>query len=285
MESDVKRQLHTHPIVATLLVAVASLTPVAADLPTCPDKPWDRCFAGTESRKFRFTMDPWALGRIAPFGKSGKEISGSLQPTVSFIIEEIQPGGKTVVKQIVTDSLETQSKPIAKQGKTSFKGKVTGEASFEGQVEFDKGTILLGGRLLDPGTLTKHPLRFGIRVTFPTAYKSTSKEDKENSRDFAKKVKGDRYAVVWTDGKQARFNGTDKVDPEAKAVNGPGIAQFRVDADAYQGNSFEFKAGPNSKMLLSSRQEQPFHEGFSIIWYPDPAKDPETKARLTLDVK
>ena len=276
---------HPHPIVAALLVSGFSLTPVTADLPTCPDKPWDRCFAGMENRKFKFIIDPWAQGRIIPIGKSGKEIGHSLQPSVSFIVEEVLPSGTSVVKKITPDSLDPQAKPIAKQGKTNFTGKVTGDASFEGMVEFDQGTILLGGRLLGPGTLTKNPLRFGIRIYFPSAYRHAKTTEKDDARKFAKQIRGDRYTVGWTDGKQAKFNGGDKLDPQSKAANGPGIAQFKMDVESFQGATFELKADPNSKMLLWSRQEQAFHEGFSITWYPDPAKDPEAKARIRIVVK
>jgi hypothetical protein len=60
---------------------------------------------------------------------------------------------------------------------------------------------------------------------------------------------------------------------------------MKVEIGAYQGKALEFTASENSKIALWTRLEQPFNEGFSINWYPDPAKDPETKARLNFTVK
>lgn len=280
-----KRTIHTIPFAAVLFVSGACIGPVAADLPNLPDKPWQDYFAAFESRKFTFTLDPWGQGKLTPVGDSGKVAGHSLLVPVTFVVEEVLPGGKTSAKQIDHDTVETKDKPFLKQGKATFRGKVTGGASFEGVVEVDKGTIQLGGRLLDPGTLTKNPLRLGIRVVFPSLYRNTKKSEKDDIKAFAKKLKDDRYTLVWTDGKRAKFEGGAKIDPESKAVNGPGIAEFRVDAAAYQGRAFEFKAGTNAKMLVWARQEQEFHEGTTITWYPDPAKDPEGKARLTIDIR
>lgn len=238
-----------------------------------------------EGRKFNFMLDPWAKGKLVPFGKTGKEIGESLIIPVTFVVEEVLPTGKTTVHEISHDSLETKEQPFVKQGKATVRGKVSGNATFEGFFELDKGTARYGGRILDPGTLTKNPLRFGVRLTFPTMYKNVKKDEKNDAKAFAKRLKEDRFTFVWTDGKRAKLEGGDKVSPDAKAANGPGIAEFKAVLGAYAGKSFEFTAPPDSKMLVWARQEQQFHEGFTVTWYPDPAKDPDAKARFVIDVK
>ena len=259
-------------------------TPVSADLPNLPDKPWQDYFAALEGRRFAFTMDPWGQGKIEGFADNGKALSHALQIPVTFVIEEVLPGGKITTRKIETDSIETSDKPILKQGKAKFRGKVTGGATFEANIEIDHGTLMVGGRLLDSGA-SKNPLRFGVRTVFPSAYKSAKRTEKDDAKQFAKKIKDDRILIVWTDGKRTKLESTTKLDPESKAANGPGITDLKVEFSAYQGRGFGFKAAPQSKIVLWARQEQEAHEGFSATWYPDPAKDPEGKSRLSIEIK
>jgi hypothetical protein len=277
----------------TLITASGGSSPALADLPSLPDKPWQEYFLVTENRNFIFGLNNWAGGNLIPAGKGGKEISIQYHLPVTFFIEEVLPSGATVTKKIIPESLETKDKATLKPGKATFRGKVTGDASFEAHVEVDRGIVSVGGRLLNPGTLTKNPLRFGVRVTVPDVYRNAKKAGKDGDKDaakdaakeFEKKVKDDRYSMVWSDGKRVRFDGTDKIEADPKNVNGPGITELKVEIGPYQGKSLEFSASENSKIALWTRLEQPFSSGFSINWYPDPAKDPETKARLKFTVK
>ena len=259
-------------------------TPASADLPNLTDKPWQDYFAALEGRRFTFTMDPWGQGKIEGFADNGKALSHSLQIPVTFVIEEVLPGGKITTRKIETDSIETSDKPILKQGKAKFRGKVTGGATFEACIEIDRGVLTVGGRLLESGT-AKNPLRFGVRTVFPSAYKNAKRTEKDDAKQFAKKIKDDRIQIVWTDGKRTKLESTTKLDPESKATNGPGITDLKVEFSAYQGRSFGFKAAPQSKIVLWARQEQEAHEGFSATWYPDPAKDPEGKSRLAIEIR
>ena len=256
-----------------------------AALPSLAEKPWLDYFLVSKDRNFTFSLNNWAQGSIIPAGNGGKELSIQLRLPVTFFIEEVLPNGTTVTKKILTETLESKNPATLKPEKATFRGKVTGDASFEAHVEVDHGTIAVGGRLVDPGTLTKNPLRFGVRVNVPDAYRNAKKTEKDDAKAFAKKIKDDRYAVLWTDGKRVKFSGDDKIEANPKNVNGPGIAELKVEIGAYQGKAFEFTASEHSKLALWTRLEQPFNEGFSINWYPDPAKDPETKARLKFTVK
>ncbi len=280
----VKRHFHPIRSAACALVLASASMPAFADLPNLPDKPWQDYFAALDGRKFSYTMDPWGQGKISVIADSGKAVSHSLEIPVTFLIEEVNPSGNIYSKQIDHDSLETKDKPVFKQGKATFRGKVTGGATFEAHIEIDRGVILLGGRLIDPGTI-KNPVRFGVRTTFPSAYRNAKKTEKDDAKQFAKKLKDDRITIVWTDGKRTKFDSTQKLDPESKAANGPGIADLKVELAAYQGRTFGFKATPQTKILLWARQEQEAHEGFSATWYPDPAKDPEGKTRLAIEIK
>jgi hypothetical protein len=286
----VKRQLH--PVRSAACALALAVTPgsALAELPNLKERPWEAYFAAFESRKFNFSLDTWGQGKVIGISDQGKELGHNLEVAVVFLIEEVLPSGKVTSRKIDVASLETKDKPIFKQGKATFRGKVTDDATFEAHIEIARGTILVGGRLLEAGKI-KNPLRFGVRTTFLSAYKSsnkgekTEKEEKDAAKAFAKKIKGDRIEITWTDGKRTKFGSDEKLDPESKKANGPGISELKVEMIAYQGRSFEFKAPPQTKILLWARQEQEAHEGFSATWYPDPAKDPEGKSRLAIEVR
>lgn len=256
-----------------------------AELPSMNERPWLGYFLGTKNRDFSFGLTAQGGGMITPIGKGDKELSTQLRVQVAFVIEEVLPDGRAISKNILPETLESKDPATAKPGKVTFHGKVTGDASFEAFVEVERGTIAVGGRVLDPGTLTKNPLRFSVRAIFPEAYRSAKKTEKDAAKAFAKKLKDDRYAVLWTDGKRAKFNGADPIEADPKKVNGLGIAGLEVAVAAYQGKVFVFSASEQSKMALWTSKAQPFNEGFSINWYPDPAKDPEAKARFKFTIK
>jgi hypothetical protein len=270
---------------AIVWVALVSTQPAPAALPCLKEKPWFAYFLVLRDKKFNFGLSGTAEGMLTPMGKTGKPITQSLTLPLAFMVEEILPNGRSVSRKILADSLTTKDAATAKPGQVTFRGKVTGGASFEGHIEVEHGVVAVGGHLLDAGTLKANPLRFGIRITFPSAYRHKPQIDKQAARLFEEMLKDDHFSILWTDDKHVRLTGNDALEAGSKKVNGPGIAGLRVEVSAYQGKSFEFKATKNSKMELWCRLRQPLHRGFSINWYPDPSKDPEGKARLTFDVK
>lgn len=271
--------------IAALFATACGIVPAAADLPGLKEKQWLGRFLVSENRGFTFNLSTLAQGNIIPAGKSDKEISTQLYLPVVFLIEEVLPSGAVVTKKILPESFETKDPATLKPGKVTFRGKVTGDASFEAHIEVDHGIISIGGRLLEPGTLTKNPLRFGVRVTVPDVYRKAKKTEKDDAKVFAKKIKDDRYTLLWTDGKRVKFGEADSIDADLKNVNGPGIAELKVEMAAYPNKTLAFNASENSKIALSVPAAQPFYEGFAINWYPDPAKDPDAKALLKFTVK
>jgi len=267
-----------------MLASLLGLAPSPAALPELKD-PWFGQFLTHTNKKFSFGLNSLAEGKLTPMGKSGKPINYQMVLPVAFIVEEILPNGRVVAKKILPDTLASSDAATAKPGKVSFHGNVTGGASFEGHVEVEHGVVSVGGRLLDPGTLTKNPLRFGIRVTFPNAYRSVPQHDKRELKAFEALLKEDRFSMVRSDEKHVKLTGSDKIGPESTGVNGTGIAELKVAVSAYQGKVFEFAATHHSKMELWNRLEQAVHQGVVINWYPDPAQDPDAKARLQFEVK
>jgi hypothetical protein len=197
---------------------------------------------------------------------------------------ETLPGGKTSMKDLQVDSFETTDAATEKLGKVTYRGKVTGGAAFEATIEQQRGFILIGGRVTDPGTL-KNPLQFVVRVKFTSMYQKEKTETKKEISAFEKKTKGDEIKLKWTDGTRHKESLTNPVDATSPEINGPGISELELEAGAFEARKFVFTASPNSSITLSNSELGPLHKGFEIIWTADTAKDPEGKARFAIDVK
>lgn len=266
-----------------LFLVGATLLPVSpvamAYLPDIGEKPWVGYFLGHQERKFRFGLNIEGKGLIQPMRDRKKPVGERTCPTVEVVIEELVPGRSPVRKKIQPMSLESSDPPTTTAGKVTYRGKVTGDAAFEVVLENDRGDFAIGGRITDPGKL-KNPLRFSVRVQYRGIYYKPKK-----NKAFEKKASKDRLDLVWTDGKKVKFDGFEKVDAKSDEVNGPGIQEIDVDFSPYEGNEFVFKASPNSSMRLWNNKSDSLYKGFSINWFPDPAKDPEHQARLHFTVK
>lgn len=278
--------------VSLLLTAAVGWMPVSAELPSLGKPPWLGHFAVLTDKHCHFSLNCQGKISLVPLGDKGDPVAKPLAIPIEIIIREILPDGETTVKKLKPESLTSTQSATDKLEKTVVRGKVTGDASFELTLESKRGLISLGGRLLDPGTLSKNPLRFSLQMKFPSAYPKEPKKDskdaketKNNARDFAKKISADHIDLQWSDGKRKKQTFENAVDASSKDLNGPGIATAEIEIAAYKGNKIVVSASPNSSLTLSNTKATPLHEGFVIHWLPDPAKDPEGKARFNIEVK
>ena len=267
------------------MIAVFAAQPVAADLPDINAQPWLGYFAGFESKRFKFGITSKGDITISPFDDKGREISFVLSIPIDIGIEETMPDGRVVMRQIKPETLESSDKPTSKFEKTTIRGKTTGDAAFEATIEIIRGTIHIGGRLTDPGTLTKNPIRFAVVTRFPSAYRKENPSGKREEKAFQEKIEDDHIALKWTDGKRLKQSFEKEVDAGSAELNGPGISQALVEITAYRGRKYEFAAPENTSMRLRNTKPGPLHTGFSIIWSPNPEKDPEGKSRFTIEIK
>ncbi|MEO7097906.1 MAG: hypothetical protein ABI162_00995 [Luteolibacter sp.] len=274
-------------IFAAVLISACGVVPAGAVLPGLDDRQWAGHFVGFSNRAFQFGLATDGKAKIEVIGKNDKTVSRVLAVTVQFAVEEVRPDGKTTSKTILPETLESAQAATKEPRDVVFKGKVKGGASFQASIHEERGVISLGGKLLDPGTLTKNPVRFVIHVNFPNAYPHDKDRTagKKEMKAFEQKTEKDRLQLKWTDGKSRRQSLSDSIDAASKEINGPGIATFNLEFSTYQKKKFDFVASPNSSMTLSNSGVQPLHDGFTVSWLPDPAKDPEGKARLSFQVK
>lgn len=280
------RRNHTLGLWAVGCLGLTGISPVSAELPGLEEKDWLGYFVGFQNKKFQFAITSQGKAAIKVIGKKGEPLAKKLTIPVEFLVEEIRPDGKASVKNLMPETLESAQPATLKPQQIVIRGKVTGEASFEVFVNEDRGVISMGGRLLDPGTLTKNPLRFSIRLKFPDAYPSAKEAgDKKEEKELKKKLKNDRLQLSWTDGTRVRQPTDKAVDAGSKEINGPGIAAMQVEFSSYDEKKFEFTASPSSTMTLAGGPAAPLHQGFTLTWLADAAKDPEGKARLSFEVK
>lgn len=249
------------------------------------EKPWLGHFAGFANNRYQFGVASQGKMTLAPMGDKGDPVGQSLGIDISPLIEEINPDGKVTTMRILPESLESAQAKTGKLEKIVIRGKVRSGASLEVTIAQDRGIISMGGRMLDPGTSTKNPQRFVICTTFPTAYRHTKKSTQKEIETFETRIEDDRIELKWSDGKRKKLSLIESVDVSSKEINGSGIADLEADISAYRGKKIHFFSTPDCVMTLSNEKKAPLHEGFEIRWMPDPAKDPQGKARLSFEVK
>jgi hypothetical protein len=258
------------------------LLPVATSLgdslPQLNDRPWTGWFAGYECRDFRFGVGSDGVGILIPIDKRKKEpVSQRYWIKIEPVVEEVKDDGKVVTKKPADDGWTALTEATAEGGKIGYRGTVAGGATFEVHFETDRDTIRAGGRLLERGELTGSPIRLAIRVKVPNVYFYV--DDEEKVEDLAD---GDRIRLEMADGKKLTFNGWDPVWAEQE-TGGSGVRAAGVKLEGY--DKRELKLGSDKAGLFEfwNGEKRPLHKGFTLGWKPDPEKDPEGKARFTIE--
>jgi hypothetical protein len=273
---------------AVALLGVTGVFPVSAQLPSLTDKDHLGYFVAADRRNFQFRIDSNGKAVVNVLDGKGQPLNKDYAIAVAFNVEETMPDGKTISRKFTAESLQSEQEATTKPKDLTIKGKVTGDIEFEATVTEDRGAIILGGRLLNPAGL-KNPTRFSIEVDIPKAVPKPKKDEEKDEKKAAKeqkdRIKGDRVQLVWTDGKKARITSDQEVEGSSKEVSGPGITAASIEFAVFEDRKITLTAAPNSSMRLSNKAKQSLSEGFTLSWSADPAKDPNGKARLALEVK
>jgi hypothetical protein len=271
--------------ISTLLFGIAAMPSVEAQLPSLAKQPWIGFYAGHSAKRFEIGLSTHGDIVISSRTDKGDKVSLVLDIKIQVGIEEDMGNGKVVMRQIKTETLKSKEPATDKLEKVVVTGMTTGDAAFELNIEQVRGLIFIGGRMTDPGTLTKNPVNFGIRVKIPSLYKHSAPTGKKGEKEFGKKTEDDELRIKWTDGGKVKQTLMDAVLATSGEINGPGINSVELESAAYRGRSYVFTAGPNSAISLWNSGSKPLHEGFSINWKADAAKDKDGKARLAIEVK
>lgn len=273
---------------ATLVCAISFTGLASAELPTLSQPPLLGFHTAYMNKKYQFGIA--GNGEITLKMVDNKGVVSPSPFHVKFTIgvEETLPDGKTLLRAIKLETLESAQTPNGNFEKTVLTGKVNGDAVVEATFEQARGLISVGGRVIEPGTL-KNPLRFTARLYFPTPYphdldidKST---DKKAVKTFEEKIKNDRISMKWTDGKGKKLGFSESVDATTTEINGPGISAAEIEVSLSAGKKFTLTSSANTAMKLWNAKPAPLYRGFTFHWSPDPAKNVDGKARISIELK
>ncbi len=279
-----------NPLVCALVVGLVSavgVSPLRAELPSMTEKESLGYFAILKTKDYQFGITSQGKATLKMVSKTG-EVTTQKQTNIAvdFLVEETWPSGKVSQKAIVPESLESSQAATDKPKDIVFRGKTKEGAGYEIFFTEDHGAVSLGGHMLPSEPPSKNPLRVVVRVRVPNAYPDTKDlNDKKVAKAFEQKTAKDRLTLIMTDGKRTKLSTTDSIDAGSKEINGPGITAAQLELSPYLGKKVELKASENSTMALSNTAPAPLQDGFMISWSADAAKDPQAKARLTIDFK
>jgi hypothetical protein len=254
----------------SLLVVTAS----AGTLPGLVESPWMAWYAGWDARDFRFGVRGDGAAALVPYKKRGGDISARYWIDIEPVIEELR-GERVVTKRPADDGWTARSPAALEPDKVTYRGTVSGGATFEVTFEMDGRTIRGGGRILDKGELTEHPIRFALRIQIPNVY--YYQKDEKKLEDLAE---GDKIQLLRADGEKLRFDAWEPVWGQEQ--NGPGITEARIELEGYDGARIDLVSGEAATFEFWNRAKGPLYKGFTLGWKPDPAKDPKGEARFEL---
>jgi hypothetical protein len=264
-------------IVAMGLICAAVVSRGSAELPMMQEKEWLGYFTGIKNKDFKFGITPTGSAWLDVLSKKGDPMNQKLKVLVVFQVEQVMPDGKISQCAISPGTLESAQPAAVDSRQTIIRGKAKGDVSFEITVEKSRDGFLIGGRVVDPGKLAANPPRFAISFKIPEVYKDAKKDEKA--------MKDNGVELTLTDRKEVKLSTSESINAATDNINGPGITAAEITLSPYQGKSFIVAASPNSSMKISNPKVGPLHDGFTLTWRADAAKDTNGNARMSISMK
>lgn len=267
------------------MMAVAATGPASAELPSLDNsKVWAVFYyAGIQTKGADFGLDTAGKIDLIPIGKNRERMTSQNFIPVLYVIEDVKADGKKVQIKLDPDSLTSPTPATEKPTAIAIKGKTQeGDATFELNFEAARGSVLLGGRILEKGSLVNPRLV----ITSALPKEINKKADGTDDKAYEKKVAEDVLSVKLLEGKKQKVEGLDEADLTSPEFAGTGLSQLEFTIDSLGGREFTFTASPNSKLTAANKGGgAPFWEGLVVTWEADVAKDPQGRARLAIGVK
>lgn len=269
-----------------LFILSVSLLPASARLPSLYGDGWVGCYAVHEANGYDFMMGCTGELLLIPKNRSKDHVAIINQIKIDCGIEELLPDGSTVLKKTRVSSLSADKEATRNIDKIVIRGTTTGDAVFELYVEQSRGIVSLGGRVVDAGKLTEHPLRFTVRASIPNVYRDVELYEKSELREFAKLSRRDYMEVRRIDHSKVVLSNDDAEQMDGDALTGSGIEQIEMRLSYYEGRRFYFTASRESGIAVSSpRNPGAWYHGMTLHWCADSKKDPEGRGRLNFWIK
>ncbi len=251
----------------------------AEELSILQDKPWLGCFAGHEGRGFDFAVGGDGKSEIH-FKKGRTRISVFAAFPVHYILEE-EINGKWVSRQIREDGFETKDKPSDEPEKITYRATYTGDTKVEVTHEFEKGEVIIGVKIVEK--TTENAIRCGVRVVVPDLYRGI-KEDDLSERELKRKVDAEVAGETLRD-KKVKADLYEKPKLDGPDYFADGAKWLSFEADAIAGGELLLSTVDEKAGRIDVEQSKDAYHGFSLFWWPDPAKAGTPGARLKIEVK
>ncbi len=264
---------NTIPCIAIAVGMFLVPSPAVAELPGLKEQPWLGYFIGIEHRKkMQFGITAKGQGVINPLNDKGKPVFATVPFQVNFAVVETLPDGKKVKKQINPDSLSSEQAPTEDpKAPVIFRGKVTGDATFEVTVYPERGGVAVGGRLTGKGTIT-NPLHFEISLDVKP-YPSKPSETR---------VKKDVLKYDSVSRKRGKIEFLDEKNPAT--VVGESISRLDFKTDGFDNHEFEIQTTDKAKLTFEDQGSKPLWNGFSLQWKVDEGADAATQ-KITITAR
>lgn len=262
-------------------------TSAAAELPIILKKPYLGYFlAYDESRDFRF-----GVGGDGSSELFFKKDDGNLLKTngctlrIDYVLEERIKDrwvNRSMREDQFTTSVEATATPEPEKP-ISFTATYTGDTKVEVTHTFTRDGLAIRTALAEK--TTENPVRVGVRIVVGDLYRHV-KEGELDERDIEDKVE-DSEVTVWPVGGSSRSGegiDFDELDANLQKLFPKGATKVSLESDRLAEHEFTLFTADEDFGTFAFRQKKPLYHGFSIYWWPDPAKMADEDCRLVIEV-
>ena len=253
-----------------------------ADLPGLREQPWLGYFIGIEhKKKMRFGVTAKGQGVIDPLDDKGKPVFAKVPFQVNFDVVETLPDGKTVRKQINSDTLSTDHEASENpRDPVTFRGKVTGDAAFEVTVYPERGGVAVSGKLTDKGSLT-NPLHFEISLDVKP-YPRRPGDQEDDIKRFEERAKKDVLRYETVSRKRGKIEFLEETNPAVFV--GEAMSELDFKTDAFDNKDFTVTTTEKAKLTFEDLGSKPIWNGFTLRWKVDEGVDAAAQ-KLTITAR
>lgn len=241
---------------------------MAQQLPSMSEPPWTGFFSGNKQRNFEFGINNEGAMELSLMNRKKERVSHSRLIKIYPQVIVTNDDGKQFYKRLKEDEgFSTDMKPGMEHQEVKFKAEATGDAKVEIKVKYDRNKIVLDGRILDKGKLTKGKLSFAFWVRVPAMYTNTYKDE----RKAKAKMRKDKFRFVRAEnGKRVTLKTYEKVklldDENAKG----GVRELSVDMEGQEGHVLIFGT-EDEKGILEIKHprradEGMLWQGYEVLW-------------------
>lgn len=275
-----------HPRISKILTAMAACAIAAlpaisnARLPSLDVNPWFGMFAAHLDRDMRFSFSDIGKIEVRPV-VNNNQLGMTYIIAMEFQVRETRADGTIRTHTLVEESFTSDDEAAVSPEKFTVRAKTKDDVEVEIVVERQRNGFGIGGRIVDPGTLTEAPLEFAIRTTLRDFYYNVrDREDRTHTRN----VRSDEARLRLTDGGRERVSFNDEIQ-DAEAFSKKNIAHMQIKLHGYRGKTVEFGATENAKLNIEKSDARPLTHGFRLFWTADAAKNADNSERLEFVIK